>query len=62
MKTKDIPHNKKQKIIGDLFFVYSNLEEDKEILHNTESSNILAKRFDMIDYFFNNEEKKRNIC
>lgn len=57
-ENKDIPHNKKQKIIGDLFFVYSNLEEDKEILHNTESSNILAKRFDMIDYFFNNEEKK----
>lgn len=57
-ESKDIPHNKKQKVIRDLFFVYSNLEEDKEILHNTESSNILAKRFDMIDYFFNNEEKK----
>lgn len=57
-ESRDISHNKKQKIIKDLFFVYSNLEEDKEILHNTESSNILAKRFDMIDYFFNDEEKK----
>ena len=28
-ESKDIPHNKKQKIIGDLLFVYSNLEEDK---------------------------------
>lgn len=57
-ESRDISHNKKQKIIKDLFFVYSNLEEDKEILHNTESSNILAKSFDMIDYFFNDEEKK----
>ncbi len=57
-ESRDISHNEKQKIIKDLFFVYSNLEEDKEILHNTESSNILAKRFDMIDYFFNDEEKK----
>ena len=57
-ESRDISHNKKQKIIKDLFFVYSDLVEDKEILHNIESSNILAKRFDMIDYFFDDEEKK----
>ena len=56
LENSNISHNKKT--VKDLFFIYGNLEEDKRVLHNTKSSDILAKRFDMLDFFFEEEERK----
>ena len=41
---------RKQKIIDDLFFAYPYLEEDRRLIHNKESANILAKRLEMMDF------------
>lgn len=41
---------RKQKIIDDLFFAYPYLEEDRRLIRNKESANILAKRLEMMDF------------
>lgn len=52
-ESRDIEEKVKDKIIKDLFFTYSELEEDKKNLHNIKSANILAKRFNMVGDFIN---------
>jgi hypothetical protein len=65
LESKQIDEKRKNKIVKDFFFTYNELEEDKRHLHNTESADILAKHFDMLDSFLNDAEKKEvyiNIC
>lgn len=47
----------KEGIITDLFFTYPTLEEDRRLIHNKKSANILAKRLEMTD-FLNMTEKE----
>lgn len=47
----------KNRIITDLFFAYPFLEEDRRIINNKKSSNILAKRLEMTD-FLDSKEKE----
>ncbi len=58
-ESRDIEEIVKDKIIKDLFFTYSELEEERKNLHNVKSANILAKRFNMVDDFINKEEQDR---
>lgn len=47
----------KNRIITDLFFAYPFLEEDRRIINNKKSANILAKRLEMTD-FLDSKEKE----
>ena len=47
----------KKKISTDLFFAYPILEEDRRLIHDKKSANILAKRLEMTD-FLNMTEKE----
>lgn len=47
----------KNRVITDLFFAYPFLEEDRRIINNKKSANILAKRLEMTD-FLDSKEKE----